>query len=309
MKKYVSIAVVALIAVIGSTVSMFALSAQEPASNGDSDTGVAAEPMYCDVQSDGITVQGSGTVTIPANIGVVELGVDVTAETVIDARSQAAEAMTNVIAAVKEEGIEDEDITTTQLNIWPETTWVEEEIKLEAGGTGRRGRSVVIGYRVSNRVRIEIDLTSLSSDDDDDDRDVMGSVIDAAASAGGDHARVDSIYFRADETAENTDEARQLAVADALHRAGLYADAFGVGVGPLLGASESVVSTPVFREFAVAERALASADSASTPVSVGNVEINASITAKFGIVQPGCGDDDPSVQSAKVELATAAAAE
>ncbi len=286
--KHIGIAAIVLLAVVGSTVSVLSLSAQQPAaiSESESESNESDKSEYCDLSDNGITVRGNGVVAIPADIGVVELGVDVTAETVIDARKQAAEAMTNVIEAVKKEGVEEDDITTTQLNIWPETTWIEEEIKLEYGGTGRRGRSVVIGYRVSNRVRIEIDLTKLTSDDED--TDVMGSVIDAAAGAGGDHARVDSIYFRADDTAEKTDEARKLAAADALHRAQLYADAFGVAVGPLLGANESVVSTPVFREFGLESARAAVADETSTPISVGNVEVSASITATFAIIHPGC---------------------
>ena len=158
---------------------------------------------------------------------------------------------------------------------------------------------------MSNRVRIEIDVTEASDDatdadangdesDDmeDEDTDILSAVIDAAATAGGDHVRIDSISFRADQTSESVDEARKLAVTDALHRANLYAEAFGVEVGTLLSASESVASRPVFDDFALAKVVVESAasDGPSTPVSAGDVEIRASITAKFAISQPGCID-------------------
>ena len=311
-RKHIGIALVAVIAVVGSTVSVLSLSAQDPPT-------ATPEPLssfvarlaeeensgvtYCDYRADGITVQGAGVVALPANIGVVELGVDVTAETVVEARSTAASSMQSIIDAVKELGVTDDQITTTRLNIRPETTWVEEEVEVGEGLTGRRSRQVITGYRVSNRVRIEINVDDDSDADDasngdgddsdtseDEDADILSAVIDAAATAGGDNVRIDSISFRADQTTETVDEARKLAAQDALHRAELYAEAFGVEVGVLLSASEVVASTPVFTELQFARAESAAFDGPSTPISAGDVEVRASITAKFAIAQPGCVD-------------------
>ncbi len=292
-RKHIGIAIVAVLAVVGSTVSVLSLSAQEP---GSLATAVAthaaainADATYCDPRTDGITVQGSGVVTIPATIGVVELGVDVTADPLVDARSTAASAMQSVIDAVKEQGVTDDQITTTRLNIRPERTWVEEEFTLDDGSTGRRSRDVIIGYRVSNRVRIEIDVANTSQDGD---TDILSAVIDAAATAGGDNVRIDSIYFTADQTAESLDEARKLAVQDALHRANLYAESFGVEVGVLISATETLTSTPVYGDAAAVRLESEFFDGPSTPISAGDVEVRASINAKFAIVQPGCVDPD-----------------
>ena len=283
----IGVAIVALLAIAASAASMLTLSAQQP----DSLATVVAihdreigNVEYCDPRTDGITVQGSGIVTVPANIGVVELGVDVTADPLVDARSMAAKAMQDVLDAVKAEGINDEQITTTQLNIWPERTWIEEEFTLSNGSTGRRNRDVITGYRVSNRVRIEVEVDDSASGDG---TDILSAVIDSAATAGGDHVRIDSISFRAEQTSEMVDEARELAVDDALHRADLYAEAFGVDVGVLLSASEVVATSPVF-DVGVARAESLAFDGPSTPISAGDVEIRASITAKFAIEQPDC---------------------
>lgn len=302
--KYVGIAIVAVLAVVGSTVSVLTLSAQDPptptpqpltsaiaTANAEQD----AKATYCDHRSDGISVQGVGVVTIPASIGVVELGVDVTADPLVDARSTAAESMQNVIDAVKEQGVTDDQITTTRLSIRPERTWIEEEFTLEDGSTGRRSRDVIIGYRVSNRVRIAIDITDATEDANDD---ILSNVIDAAATAGGDDVRIDSIYFTANQSTETVDEARKIAVEDALHRANLYAAAFGVEVGTLLSASEVVASTPVYD---VVVRESAALDGPSTPISAGDVEIRASINAKFAISQPGCVDKAATAKSKVAE--------
>ena len=311
-RKHIGIALVAVIAVVGSTVSVLSLSAQDPptATPEPLSSFVARlaeeenrEVTYCDYRADGITVQGAGVVALPADIGVVELGVDVTAETVVEARSTAASSMQSIIDAVKELGVTDDQITTTRLNIRPETTWVEEEVEVGEGLTGRRSRQVITGYRVSNRVRIEINVDDDSDADDasngdgddsdtseDEDADILSAVIDAAATAGGDNVRIDSISFRADQTTETVDEARKLAAQDALHRAELYAEAFGVEVGVLLSASEVVASTPVFDNLQFARAESAAFDGPSTPISAGDVEVRASITAKFAIAQPGCVD-------------------
>ena len=294
-RKHIGIAIVAVIAIVGSTISMLSLSAQEP---GSLATAVATHDAaignvkYCDWRGDGITVQGTGIVAVPANIGVVTLGVEVTDETVIAARSAAATTMTRIIAAVEEQGVEPEDITTTRFNIRPQTTWIEEEVDLGEGRTSRRGREMLIGYRVTNRVRIEIDMLEQLTEPDDDsgEADVLSKVIDAAAEAGGDDVRIDSISFSADQTSASVDEARHLAVEDALHRAGLYADAFGVQVGTLLSVSEEIGSTPYYGVIVEQEAARVAYDSPSTPVSSGDVEIRARITANFAIVQPGCVD-------------------
>ena len=305
--KHAGIAVVAALAVVGSTVSVLTLSAQDPptatpqplssaiaTANAEQESKVS----YCDPRTDGISVQGVGVVTIPASIGVVELGVDVTADPLIDARSTAAHAMQNIIDAVKEQGVTDDQITTTRLSIRPERTWIEEEFTLEDGSTGRRSRDVIIGYRVSNRVKIQIDVADTSADEDSD---ILSAVIDAAAMAGGDHVRIDSIYFTADQTAENLDEARKLAVQDTLHRANLYAESFGVEVGILLSATEGFTSAPVYGDAAVVRLESASFDGPSTPISAGDVEIRASINAKFAIVQPGCVDKVAAAKSKVTE--------
>lgn len=300
-RKYIGIAIVAVLAIAGSTVSVLTLSAQEP---GSLATVVATHDAaignvkYCDPRTDGITVQGSGVVTIPASIGVVELGVDVTADPLVDARSTAASAMQSVIDAVKEQGVTDDQITTTRLSIRPERTWVEEEFTLEDGSTGRRSRDVIIGYRVSNRVRIEIDVANASQDED---TDILSAVIDAAATAGGDNVRIDSIYFTADQTAESLDEARKLAVQDALHRANLYAESFGVEVGVLISATETLTSTPVYGDAAAVRLESEFFDGPSTPISAGDVEIRASINAKFAIAQPDCVDKMAAAKSKVAE--------
>jgi uncharacterized protein YggE len=74
------------------------------------------------------------------------------------------------------------------------------------------------------------------------------------------------------------DEARKRAVADALDRARLYADAAGVTLGPLVSLSEGGAyqqPQPMFRRDAAMESAV--------PVAGGEVGIVASVSVTFEI--------------------------
>ena len=286
-RAYISLGLVILMALVGSAVMAFELNAQGGTATpqatassvaGESDAAEIDLQPACSWVTDSITVNGAGKVTVPADVGVVDLGVEVIASTVKDARTQAASSMRKVLTAVKAKGIADKDITTTEFSIWPETTWVEEPIDLGGGRVVRGGRSVVIGYRVSNQVSIKVN-----------DLEKLADVIDDAALAGGDDARVSSVYFTAEDTSMALDNARKLAVADAKHRANLYASEFSVDLGTLISMSEDVGVDPYGGPVAFA-RAESLAAGPSTPLNSGEIEVEVNITAKFAITEPGCGD-------------------
>ncbi len=276
-KRYVPIAFAAVVAVALAIFVGYGLEAQEPqVTELDPLTTSIVDPFpLCSWQTEDITVNGSGTVALPADVGVVSMGVEVTAVTVSSARSQAATAMSAMLESVKSNGIKDDEIATTQFNIYPETTWVEEPIDLGEGRIVRGGRSVVIGYRVTNRVSVNVS-----------DLDTLADIVDDATVAGGNFARVDSISFVASDTSTALDEARKLAVKDASHRAQLYADEFGVDLGVLVSMEESNAVVPILRTAQLAR--VEAFDAPTTPLSSGDVTVEANITAKFAIADPDC---------------------
>src|SRR6185312_9060549 len=84
---------------------------------------------------------------------------------------------------------------------------------------------VVIGYRVTNQVRISLH-----------DIKKLGAMLDKMVSLGAN--QIDSIEFGVEEPEALKDEARKLAVQNVTADAKLYADAAGVGLGPILSISE-----------------------------------------------------------------------
>ncbi len=267
-----AIAVTALAAVGLATLAL--------ANIADSDPPVAsAQQLTVEIpeawQGGGITVNGTGSVEVEANVANVSIGVDVIAPTVREARDQAATKLAAMIDAITSQGVAADDITTSRLNIRPETVWVEEEIELGDGEVARSRRSRIIGYRVTNRLDVSVR-----------DVETIGDVIDSAADVGGDATRIDNIYFTADDTSDAAVSARQLAAANARATATLYANALGVRLGPIVSLTETGADAPIgFQNdsfgFAVETAALRSVE---TPVSSGNVTITANIRATFSIL-------------------------
>ncbi len=64
-----------------------------------------------------ITVGGEGKVTVTPDLAHVQLGVQIQKPTAKAARDAAATAMTGVVAAIKQLGIADKDIQTTQVSL------------------------------------------------------------------------------------------------------------------------------------------------------------------------------------------------
>ena len=128
---------------------------------GPAGTGAASAPQYAAGATEaGIWVTGTGEISLPPDIALLRLGVETTAPSVTEARGDAATAMEAVIAAVKDNGLADEDIQTTSFNIWPQYEYQE----VSSGGVFSNKR-VLTGYQVSNTVAIKIrDLDAVGKD-------------------------------------------------------------------------------------------------------------------------------------------------
>jgi uncharacterized protein YggE len=187
-------------------------------------------------QQRGITVSGQGIVQGAPDIATISLGVSSLANTVAEARTQAATAMTAMIDSMKANGVEEKDIQTDQLNISPEYDYTD-------------GRQLLRGFRVTNTVTAKLR-----------DIDRTGEVVDEAVEAGGDNTTINGIGFSIENPDELKNQAREKAVADARARAETLARASGVTLGNPVTISESSYSPPVYygRE--------AAADSAGAPV-------------------------------------------
>ncbi len=209
-------------------------------------------------QNTGIWVTGEGKVSVVPDVAVLSLGVEAQAESVAEAQSQAATAMTAVTAELSRFGVAEKDIKTQYFSIAPVRRWSEKD-----------GQEVLIGYRVTNTVSAKVRQMENT-----------GAIIDAAATAGGDYIRINSISFTVDNPSAHYDGARVKAMADAKTKAKHLADLANVKLGRPTYISESVASPPVVRDF-YPEAAMPAAP--ATPISPGETEIRLSVQVVYSI--------------------------
>ena len=148
---------------------------------------------------------------------MLNVGVSVQRDTIAEAREAAAGAQTAVIDALKDSGVDGDDIQTVQFSINPQYDFSRLDNSRE-----------IVGYVVSNVVTAKVR-----------DLDKAGDAIDAATLAAGDDAVVQGISFGIDDPTELREQAREEAVKNARDQAEQLAGHAGASLGQLISISES----------------------------------------------------------------------
>ncbi|MEW5962483.1 MAG: SIMPL domain-containing protein [Pseudomonadota bacterium] len=201
-----------------------------------------------------VTVSASGQVAVKPDLARISTGVTTEAATAREAMSRNSEAMGKLIAGLKSAGVAAEDIQTSELAVGPRYS------------NPRDGKAPsIIGYQVTNQVRIAArDLARL------------GEVLDQLVSLGAN--QIGGLSFEASTAETARDEARRQAVANALRRAKLYAEAAGAKVGQVLTISEETAHV-VPRGMAMARAASAEA----APIEEGVLQLEARVTITYAL--------------------------
>ncbi|HSD92094.1 MAG TPA: SIMPL domain-containing protein [Methyloceanibacter sp.] len=163
-----------------------------------------------------ISLSATGAVKTTPDKVDISTGVTTEAKTAREALDRNTEAMAKVVAALKEEGIEAKDIQTINFSVGP---------VFEQRPYDKPAPPVVIGYRVTNQVRITLHDTKQ-----------LGDILDKVVTLGSN--QIDSIEFGVEEPEALKDEARKLALKNVTDNAKLYAEAAGVELGPIMSISE-----------------------------------------------------------------------
>ena len=206
----------------------------------------------------GIHAAGTGTVSGEPDIAVISLGVEALRDSVSEARDDAARALAAIVEELRSAGVAEDDIRTAHFSINPRYEYL------------RDGEQQLIGFQVTNTLNVTLR-----------DLNATGDVVDRAVTAGGDLTRVQSVGFRIEDTSALEEEARILAIADAVAKADLYAEQLSVSRGPLVSIAESS-----YDAFPVAEARFAMAmDSAGPPTQFfgGELEVSVRVQAVFAI--------------------------
>ena len=215
-------------------------------------------------QQSGIWVSGEGKVTAVPDVAILTLGIEAQEDNVATAQAEASEAMDNVLQALNDQGIAEEDIQTIYFNITQVTRWDMETQE-----------EIVIGYRVTNTVSVKV-------------REVekAGEVIDAAVTVGGDMIRISGINFTVDDPSPYYEDARELAIAYAKAKAEQLASEAGVDLGKVTYMTESSsTSSSLYRNYIMEDAMGMASPSVTAPISVGQLDITATVQIAYDIVE------------------------
>ncbi len=147
-----------------------------------------------------LSLSGHGEVRLAPDMAVVTVGAMSSAATAREALDANTKAMESIIASLTTAKIEMRDIQTSNFGVNPRYDY----------GQGGNQPPKVLGYDVSNNVNVTVRKL-----------DTLGAVLDAVVSAGSN--QINGVMFQLAKPGAATDEARKLAVADARHKANIYA--------------------------------------------------------------------------------------
>ncbi|HEY0556930.1 MAG TPA: SIMPL domain-containing protein [Thermoanaerobaculia bacterium] len=212
-----------------------------------------------------LTVAGSGTARVAPDEATVRLGVLGQAPTAREAQGQVNRSAQAVLDAIRKLGVAPERIQTTGLSLNPQY----------AQGRGDQPPRIT-GYQAANTVSVLLD-----------DLAKVGPVIDAGLASGANN--LDGVSFGLRDDAAAKAAALADAVQSARSKADALAKALRVRLVEILEVAEGGISvTPSPQPFR--GRAMAAA-MVATPVSAGEVGVEASVTIRWRIAP--CTGDGP----------------
>ncbi len=207
-----------------------------------------------------LNISAEASVEAEPDIAMLSGGVTTERASAKEALAANSEAMNGLFRAFEKAGIAKKDIQTSTFSLQPRYEY--------PNNNNKREQRELVGYTASNQVSVKV-------------RDISktGSIIDAMASQGGN--TFNGVSFAVEEPKALQDEARRKAMADALDRANLYAQAAGYSIGRIVTIDESGGYSP--QPQMASMRMMASDE--STPISGGEVSYSASVNVMFELVK------------------------
>lgn len=202
-----------------------------------------------------LDVSATGEVTRVPDLAVINAGVVTRSATAGGAIQQAATRMARVREALRQAGIADRDIQTSNISLNPEYTY------------GQNQPPKLNGYSASNTVTVRF-------------RDIenAGKILDALVKEGANQISGPNLTIDRPEAA--LDEARAKAVAEGRARADLYARSLGMRVVKIVSVSESGGSYPVPPPMPMYARAEA-AQAADSKIDAGEQKLQVTVSMTF----------------------------
>jgi uncharacterized protein YggE len=205
-----------------------------------------------------LTVSGEASVKAVPDMAQLSAGVIRDAPTAAAALADNARAMNAVLASLKQAGVPEKAIQTSNFSVSPQYQQYK---------PGTSGPPRIIGYQISNTVNVTVgDLRK------------AGPTLDALVASGAN--RIGEVSFAIGDPKPLLRAARAAAVKDAIDRAQTYASAAGLTLGPIVSIQEGGSEAPTF---AMAAPVMLAKSMDETPILAGEQSVSASVSISWEI--------------------------
>jgi uncharacterized protein YggE len=208
-----------------------------------------------DVMDRSITVTGHGTVKVTPDVADLWLGVQTTADSGREAMATIGTKSDQLVNQLKELGIAEDDIQTSELSLYP--------------NYGQNGRTIN-GYTAS----VNVSVRSRQIDG-------IGALLDSIQRLVGDELTIGGISFSYDDPEAVLEQARVAALENARARAEQYAAAAGTEVGEIIKIVETPSGGPI--PYYSDARMEYAADAASVAIEPGSQELAVDVTVVYAM--------------------------
>lgn len=173
-----------------------------------------------------IQVSGDGQVTATPDLAAVSLGVMTQGSSAQDVKNQNNTKVNAIISFIKQQGIADKDIATSQINLYPQQSY---PVMIPGGAPSA---PKISGYQGNQTVTVQIHGVDKSTD-------VLSKILDGAVNAGANE--VDGVNFTFEKATLNNlqQQARQQAIDAAKQKARGLAQEAGLTLGKVTSISET----------------------------------------------------------------------
>lgn len=210
-----------------------------------------------------IAVTGQGDISVEPDMAKLIVAVQFEADDAARAMDIASAATGAILTRLDVSDVDAGDVRSGAVRLQP----------VYSSSALSSGRNIA-GYRAQNSVEVTLR-----------DLDQLGGLLAALVADGAN--RLDSLWFGLQDPTAAEDAARQRAVADAMRRAALYADAADVPLGQVLTISE--MGGGGYRTLSAGPMEMGSLAASSpqydVPTAPGKIEVSASITMVFEIAR------------------------
>jgi uncharacterized protein YggE len=207
-----------------------------------------------------LTVSGEGRAMATPDVASVTIGVELHDKTAEKAMNRNSEIMQKVIQAVKKMGIQEEDMTTIGVNLYPQYNYPQE------------GAPEIVGYYASNQVIVTVrEIQKVS--------DLIANATTAGATS------IQGVRFDVSPGNKAKMEALNDAYANAKTKAEALAAAMGVRLKEVYSARERGTAAPVPEAYLqyYAPRPPGAEEVTPPPVAGQNIEIRAAVEIAYVI--------------------------